>query len=177
GDRLPLTLVGAADPLPISYTLPVPSAQVKSAVLLAGLNAPGETTVIEPLATRDHTERMLRHFGATVVTTPQGVGGRAIRLKGEVELKGADLVVPGDPSSAAFPIVAALILPGSEIEITGVGMNEFRTGLLVTLADMGAHIERVNPRTAGGEEVVDLVVRASALKGTEVPAQRAPSMI
>jgi 3-phosphoshikimate 1-carboxyvinyltransferase len=177
GDRLPLTLVGAADPLPISYTLPVPSAQVKSAILLAGLNAPGETTVIEPLATRDHTERMLRHFGATVVTTRQGNGGREIHLKGEAELQGRDLVVPGDPSSAAFPIVAALILPGSEIEITGVGMNELRTGLLTTLAEMGARIDRVDARTEGGEEVADLAVRASALKGVEVPAERAPSMI
>ena len=177
GDRLPLTLVGATDPLPISYTLPVPSAQVKSAVLLAGLNAPGETTVIEPLATRDHTERMLRHFGASVVTTATAGGGRQIRLKGEVELKGGDLVVPGDPSSAAFPIVAALILPGSEIEIAGVSMNELRTGLLLTLGEMGARIERANVRTAGGEEVADLVVRASALRGVEVPAERAPSMI
>jgi 3-phosphoshikimate 1-carboxyvinyltransferase len=177
GDRLPLTLVGAADPLPIVYTLPVPSAQVKSAVLLAGLNAPGETTVIEPLATRDHTERMLRHFGATVATALHGVGGREIRLKGEVELRGRDLAVPGDPSSAAFPMVAALILPGSEIEIAGVSMNELRTGLLVTLAEMGARIERVNVRTDGGEEVADLVVRASALRGVEVPAERAPSMI
>jgi 3-phosphoshikimate 1-carboxyvinyltransferase len=177
GDRLPLTLVGATDPLPISYTLPVPSAQVKSAVLLAGLNAPGETTVIEPLATRDHTERMLRHFGASVVTTATAGGGRQIRLKGEVELKGGDLVVPGDPSSAAFPIVAALILSGSEIEIAGVSMNELRTGLLLTLGEMGARIERANVRTAGGEEVADLVVRASALRGVEVPAERAPSMI
>jgi 3-phosphoshikimate 1-carboxyvinyltransferase len=177
GDRLPLTLVGATDPLPISYTLPVPSAQVKSAVLLAGLNAPGETTVIEPLATRDHTERMLRHFGASVVTTATAGGGRQIRLTGEVELKGGDLVVPGDPSSAAFPIVAALILPGSEIEIAGVSINELRTGLLLTLGEMGARIERVNVRTAGGEEVADLVVRASALRGVEVPAERAPSMI
>jgi 3-phosphoshikimate 1-carboxyvinyltransferase len=176
GDRLPLTLVGATDPLPVSYTLPVPSAQVKSAVLLAGLNAPGETTVIEPLATRDHTERMLRHFGATVVTTTAGVG-RRIRLKGEVELKASDLVVPGDPSSAAFPVVAASILPGSEIEITGVGMNELRTGLLVTLGEMGARIERTNARTEGGEPVADLVVRASTLRGIEVPAERAPSMI
>jgi 3-phosphoshikimate 1-carboxyvinyltransferase len=176
GDRLPLTLVGASDPLPISYTLPVPSAQVKSAVLLAGLNAPGETRVIEPLATRDHTERMLRHFGATVLTT-SSKGGREIRLTGEVELKANDLVVPGDPSSAAFPIVAALILPGSEIEIAGVSMNELRTGLLTTLGEMGARIERVNARVAGGEEIADLVVRASALKGVEVPAQRAPSMI
>ena len=176
GDCMPLTLVGASDPLPISYTLPVPSAQVKSAVLLAGLNAPGETSVIEPLATRDHTERMLRHFGATVVTTVRGAG-RDIRLKGEVELKAADLVVPGDPSSAAFPIVAALILPGSEIEITGVSMNALRTGLLTTLVEMGARVERVKPRIAGGEEVADLVVRASSLKGVEVPAERAPSMI
>jgi 3-phosphoshikimate 1-carboxyvinyltransferase len=177
GDRLPLTLVGASDPLPITYTLPVPSAQVKSAVLLAGLNAPGETTVIEPLATRDHTERMLRHFGATVITAPHGNGGREIRLKGEVELKARDLAVPGDPSSAAFPIVAALLLPGSEIEILGVSMNELRTGLLTTLAEMGARIERANLRTEGGEEIADLLVRASALKAVEVPAERAPSMI
>jgi 3-phosphoshikimate 1-carboxyvinyltransferase len=176
GDRLPLTLVGASDPLPISYTLPVASAQVKSAVLLAGLNAPGETRVIEPLATRDHTERMLRHFGATVLTTSSN-GGREIRLTGEVELKAHDLVVPGDPSSAAFPIAAALIVPGSEIEIAGVSMNELRTGLLITLGEMGARIERVNARVAGGEEVADLIVRASALKGVEVPAERAPSMI
>ena len=176
GDRLPLTLVGASDPLPISYKLPVPSAQVKSAVLLAGLNAPGETRVIEPLATRDHTERMLRHFGATVLTTRRN-GGREIRLTGEVELKAHDLVVPGDPSSAAFPTVAALVLPGSEIEITGVSMNELRTGLLTTLHEMGARIEHANARITGGEEVADLVVRASALKGVEVPAERAPSMI
>jgi len=176
GDRLPLTLVGASDPLPISYKLPVPSAQVKSAVLLAGLNAPGETRVIEPLATRDHTERMLRHFGATVLTTRRNEG-REIRLTGEVELKAHDLVVPGDPSSAAFPTVAALVLPGSEIEIAGVSMNELRTGLLTTLHEMGARIEHANARITGGEEVADLVVRASALKGVEVPAERAPSMI
>jgi 3-phosphoshikimate 1-carboxyvinyltransferase len=133
--------------------------------------------VIEPLATRDHTERMLRHFGATVATTATAGGGRQIRLRGEVELRSSDLVVPGDPSSAAFPTVAALILPGSEIEISGVGMNELRTGLLATLGEMGERIERVNARDAGGEPIADLVVRASALRGVEVPAERAPSMI
>jgi 3-phosphoshikimate 1-carboxyvinyltransferase len=120
---------------------------------------------------------MLRHFGATVAVTPSGNGGREIRLKGEAELRGRDLVVPGDPSSAAFPIVAALVLPGSEIEISGVSMNELRTGLLTTLAEMGARVERRNVRTEGGEEIADLIVRASTLDGVEVPAERAPSMI
>lgn len=177
GNRLPLTLVGAADPLPIAYRLPVPSAQVKSAILLAGLNTPGETSVTEPLATRDHTERMLRHFGAIVSTVVGRDGTREITVKGERELKAADLTVPGDPSSAAFPAVAALLLPGSEIAIEGVGMNEFRTGLFTTLEEMGAEIELGSPRETGGEKVADLIVRASRLSGVEVPAARAPSMI
>jgi 3-phosphoshikimate 1-carboxyvinyltransferase len=177
GNRLPLTLVGAADPLPIAYRLPVPSAQVKSAILLAGLNTPGETSVTEPLATRDHTERMLRHFGAIVSTVIRADGSREITVKGERELKAADLTVPGDPSSAAFPAVAALLLPDSEITIEGVGMNELRTGLFATLAEMGAKIEFASPRETGGETVADLVVRASRLRGVEVPAARAPSMI
>ena len=177
GNRLPLTLVGAADPLPIAYRLPVPSAQVKSAILLAGLNTPGETSVTEPLATRDHTERMLRHFGAIVSTVVGRDGTREITVKGERELKAADLTVPGDPSSAAFPAVAALLLPGSEIAIEGVGMNEFRTGLFTTLEEMGAQIELTSLRETGGEKVADLIVRASRLSGVEVPAARAPSMI
>ena len=177
GTRLPLTLVGTADPMPIAYTLPMPSAQVKSAILLAGLNAPGDTSVTEPLATRDHTERMLRHFGAVVTTVIRSDGGREITVKGERELRGADLTVPGDPSSAAFPAVAALIVPGSEIAIDGVGMNELRAGLFKTLREMGAKIELAATRETGGEPVADLVVHASNLKGVEVPAARAPSMI
>jgi 3-phosphoshikimate 1-carboxyvinyltransferase len=129
GGRLPLAIIGAASPLPITYRLPVPSAQVKSAVLLAGLNAPGETIVEEPMPTRDHSERLMRHFGASVLVEGTGEGGRRIRLKGQPELTGADLVVPGDPSSAAFPAVAALLVPGSEITIAGVGLNPLRAGL------------------------------------------------
>jgi 3-phosphoshikimate 1-carboxyvinyltransferase len=177
GGRLPLAVVGAAAPLPITYRLPVPSAQVKSAVLLAGLNAPGDTIVEEPLATRDHSERLLRHFGADIVMETLAGGGRRIRLTGEPELAAADLAVPGDPSSAAFPAVAALILAGSEITIAGVGLNPLRAGLYDTLAEMGAAIERRDERTEGGEPVADLVVRAGPLKGVEVPAERAPSMI
>jgi len=177
GGRLPLAVVGAEAPLPITYRLPVPSAQVKSAVLLAGLNAPGETIVEEPLPTRDHSERLLRHFGATVAVEPTAEGGRRIRLAGEPELAAADLVVPGDPSSAAFLAAAALLLPGSEITIAGVGMNPLRTGLYETLHDMDADISRVNERVEGGEPVADLVVRGSRLKGVEVPAERAPRMI
>ncbi|MGH7002232.1 MAG: 3-phosphoshikimate 1-carboxyvinyltransferase, partial [Stellaceae bacterium] len=176
-DRLPLTLVGAADPLPISYTLPVPSAQVKSAVLLAGLNAPGETTVIEPAATRDHTENMLRHFGAAISVTASETGGKRIVLTGQPELKPADLTVPGDPSSAAFPIVAALIRPGSAITIEGVGTNPLRTGLYQTLAEMGARLTFAKERIAGGERVADIGIKAGALRGVDVPAARAPSMI
>ncbi len=177
GGRMPLAVVGAQTPIPISYRLPVASAQVKSAVLLAGLHAPGETIVEEPLASRDHTERLMRHFGASVVVEATQAGGRRIRLTGQPELTGADLVVPGDPSSAAFPAVAALIVPGSKITIEGVGLNPLRAGLYQTLAEMGADIEFANQRVEGGEPVADLVVRASRLKGVTVPAERAPSMI
>jgi len=177
GGRLPLAVIGAESPLPITYRLPVPSAQVKSAVLLAGLNAPGETVVEEPLATRDHSERLLRHFGASVLVEMLNDGGRRIRLEGQPELLGADLVVPGDPSAAAFLAVAALIVPGSEIVIEGVGLNPLRAGLYTTLREMGADIAYENERVEGGEPVADLVVRASRLKGVAVPAERAPSMI
>jgi 3-phosphoshikimate 1-carboxyvinyltransferase len=177
GGRMPLALIGAAAPLPIAYRLPVPSAQVKSAVLLAGLNTPGETVVEEPLPTRDHSERLMRHFGASVLVEALNDGGRRIRLKGQPELQGRDLAVPGDPSSAAFPAVAALIVPGSEVVIACVGMNPLRAGLYETLREMGASIEFADERIEGGEPVADLVVRAGRLKGVEVPAERAPSMI
>ena len=176
GGRLPLAVIGAASPLPITYRLPVPSAQVKSAVLLAGLNAPGETIVIEPQPTRDHSERMLRHFGAALAIH-DGPGGRRIALKGQPELKAADLAVPGDPSSAAFPAIAALLVPGSEVVIEGVGVNPLRTGLLDTLTEMGAELSLLQERIEGGEPVADLRLRSSALRGVEVPAERAPRMI
>ncbi len=180
GCRLPLTLTGSADPLPIRYRLPVASAQVKSAVLLAGLNAPGETTVIEPEPTRDHSERMLRHFGAEVAVEDvvgDGAEIRQIRLSGQPELSAAAVQVPGDPSSAAFPAVAALLLPGAEVTIEGVGLNPLRSGLYETLREMGAEIREEDPRELGGEPVADLVVRASSLSGVTVPAERAPRMI
>ena len=177
GGRLPLTLRGAADPIPIVYETPVASAQLKSAVLLAGLAAPGETTVIEAEATRDHTERLLKHFGAKVSSKPYGEHGRRIILQGQPELEPASVVVPADPSSAAFPLVAALIMPGSELIIDAVMTNPLRTGLLTTLREMGAGIEALEKRDDGGEEIADLRVRASALKGVDVPAERAPSMI
>jgi 3-phosphoshikimate 1-carboxyvinyltransferase len=177
GGRLPLALTGAAAPLPITYASPVASAQVKSAILLAGLSAPGETTVIEPLPSRDHTENLLRHFGAQVVSTPTNDGGRRITVTGQPELKAGDIVIPGDPSSAAFPAVAALLLPQSEITIEGVGINPLRAGLFETLGEMGAAIAFNNRRIEGGEPVADLVIRAGALNGVTVPAARAPSMI
>jgi 3-phosphoshikimate 1-carboxyvinyltransferase len=177
GGRLPLTLQGARDPIPITYESPVPSAQLKSAVLLAGLAAPGETTVIEVEATRDHTERMLKHFGAKVTSKPHGEHGRRITLQGQPELEPANVVVPADPSSAAFPLVAALIVPGSDITLEAVMSNPLRTGLYATLKEMGAKIETLATRDDGGEEVSDLRVIAGALKGVEVPAERAPSMI
>jgi 3-phosphoshikimate 1-carboxyvinyltransferase len=176
GARLPLAVTGAANPIPISYRLPVPSAQVKSAVLLAGLNTPGATTVIEPLATRDHTERMLRHFGATVTTEPDG-GGRRITVEGYPELAAAPIVVPGDPSSAAFPLIAALIVPGSEVTIEGVGINPLRAGLFECLHEMGADIVLQNRREEGGEPVADIRARAGILRGADIPAERAPRMI
>jgi 3-phosphoshikimate 1-carboxyvinyltransferase len=177
GGRLPLTLQGATDPLPIEYESPVPSAQLKSAVLLAGLAAPGETTVIEAEATRDHTERLLKHFGAKIVSKPHGEHGRRVTLQGQPELEPASVVVPADPSSAAFPLVAALIVPGSELILEAVMTNPLRTGLFKTLLEMGANIETIEKRDDGGEEVADLRVKTSQLKGVEVPAERAPSMI
>jgi len=176
GGRLPLTLEGARDPIPIVYEPPAASAQLKSAVLLAGLGAPGETTVLEKEATRDHTERMLRHFGAEVAVEVMG-DGRRITLKGQPELAPADVAVPADPSSAAFPLVAALIVPGSDLVIEGVMTNPLRAGLFQTLAEMGASIETLAASSDGGEEVADLRVRFSALRGVEVPAPRAPTMI
>ena len=177
GGRLPMAVIGTGTPIPIRYELPVPSAQVKSAVLLAGLNTPGDTMVIEREATRDHTELMLRGFGAQVSVEHLPKGGRAITLKGQPELTGRAVKVPADPSSAAFPMVAALIVPGSEITLTGVGSNPLRCGLFQTLLEMGADIQTVNARDEAGEPVADLVVRFSALKGVDVPAERAPSMI
>jgi 3-phosphoshikimate 1-carboxyvinyltransferase len=177
GGRLPITVQGALDPIPVVYEVPVPSAQVKSAVLLAGLAAPGTTTVIENEATRDHTEKMLKHFGAHLRSEEYGKHGRRIILTGQPELEGAPVVVPADPSSAAFPLVAALIVPGSEIILEGVMTNPLRTGLLTTLREMGAGIEALATRHDGGEDVADLRVRASPLKGVDVPAERAPTMI
>ena len=176
GGRCPITLQGAADPAPIVYRTPVASAQIKSAVLLAGLNARGRTTVVESEASRDHTERMLAHFGADVCVEAEGEG-RRITLVGRPELRPRPVVVPADPSSAAFPIVAALIVPGSDIVVEGVMMNPLRTGLFATLIEMGGQIEVLDRRVEGGEEVADLRVRASDLKGVDVPASRAPSMI
>ncbi|RJF94377.1 3-phosphoshikimate 1-carboxyvinyltransferase [Oleomonas cavernae] len=177
GNRLPLAVVGARAPMPIEYRLPVASAQVKSAILLAGLNAPGETIVIEPEPTRDHSERLLGHFGAVVKIVDLADGSRRVTLRGQPELIAAPVVVPGDPSSAAFPLVAGLIVPGSDITITNVGLNPLRIGLFDTLIEMGAQIEFLNKRNAGGEPVADLRVRHSVLKGVDVPASRAPSMI
>jgi 3-phosphoshikimate 1-carboxyvinyltransferase len=177
GGRLPLTLHGARDPVPIVYKTPVASAQIKSAVLLAGLAAPGITTVIEQEASRDHTELMLKHFGAEIVSTKEGCHGRRIALTGEPELHGADVVVPADPSSAAFPIVAALIVDGSDMVFSDVMTNPLRTGLFTTLREMGAAIEESDVRGDAGEPMAQLRVRASKLRGVEVPAERAPSMI
>ncbi len=177
GGRLPGAVVGTNNPLPITYELPVASAQVKSAILLAGLNTPGTTTVIEREATRDHTELMLRNFGATVEVEYLEDGRRAISVTGFPELTGRHVVVPADPSSAAFPAVAALIVPGSDIVLSGVGMNPLRTGLYTTLREMGADITFLNAREEGGEPVADLRIRASSLRGVDVPADRAPSMI
>ena len=175
-ETLPLTIRGTPDLVPIEYLLPVASAQIKSAVLIAGLHAAGETTVIEPEATRDHTERMLGHFGAQLTATKRQ-GLRAISVKGDAELAGRDVKVPGDPSSAAFLAAAALIVPGSEVTIDGVLANPTRTGFYVTLREMGAEVAFLNERNEGGEPVADLRVRHSRLKGVRVPSARAPSMI
>ena len=176
GGRLPLMLRGLCPAIPVTYTLPVASAQVKSAVLLAGLNTPGITRVIEPVATRDHSERMLRGFGAevSVETTPHG---KIISITGEAELKPQHIVVPGDPSSAAFLVVAATIVPGSDIVVENVGLNPTRAGLFTALRLMGASIEELDRRDVGGEPVADLRVRHAALTGIEVPPELAPSMI
>ena len=175
--RLPLALTGAREPIPIVFEPPVPSAQLKSAVLLAGLAAPGETVVIEAEATRDHTEKMLGLFGADVRVEPQGANGRRITLAGQPELTPQPIRVPADPSSAAFPLIAALITPGSDVILDGVMLNPLRTGLITTLREMGASIEQLDTRQEGGEDVADLRVRAGALRGVEVPAARAPAMI
>ena len=174
---LPLVVRGTQDLLPIVYDLPVPSAQVKSAILLAGMHAPGRTTIVEPLATRDHTERMLAYFGGEVEIEDRGQGARAVTICGDAELHGAAISVPGDPSSAAFMIAAALISPGSDIVVESVLMNPTRSGFIETLREMGASIEVLDRRHEGGEPVGDLRVRASVLRGVSVPAERAPSMI
>jgi 3-phosphoshikimate 1-carboxyvinyltransferase len=174
---LPLVVRGTHDLLPIVYDLPVPSAQVKSAVLLAGMHAPGRTTVVEPLASRDHTERMLGYFGAELNAEDRGGGARAVTICGDAELHGANITVPGDPSSAAFMIAAALIAPRSEIVVENVLLNPTRTGFVETLREMGADIELLDRRLEGGEPVGDLRIKSSALKGVQVPPGRAPSMI
>ena len=177
GGRLPMTLVGAADPVPVRYTVPVPSAQVKSAVLLAGLNAPGQTVVIEAEATRDHTERMLAGFGAEIMTEVTEAG-RVITLTGQPELQPQEILVPRDPSSAAFPVCAALIVEGSDVLVPNIGLNPTRAGLFETLREMGADLTYENLRAAGGEPVADLRARFSPeMQGIEVPPERAASMI
>jgi 3-phosphoshikimate 1-carboxyvinyltransferase len=175
-ETLPLSISGSADLLPIEYQLPVASAQIKSAILIAGLHAAGETTVIEPAATRDHTERMLSHFGAQVTATKRQ-GLRAVSIKGDAELVGRNVHVPGDPSSAAFLAAAALIVPGSEVTVQGVLINPTRTGFYTTLREMGADIAFSGERDAGGEPVADIRIRHSKLKGVRVPPERAPTMI
>lgn len=177
GGRLPLAIKGSATPAPLTYRLPVASAQVKSAVLLAGLNAQGQTQVEEPVPTRDHTENMLRHFGAHVTVEETPEGGRIVRLEGKPRLIARDVTVPGDPSSAAFVLVAALLVPGSDVVMTNVGLNPLRTGLFTTLREMGARLDVTNERTEGGEPVGDLRVQASSLQAVDVPADRAASMI
>ena len=177
GGLLPVTLKGARTPFPIEHRLQVASAQVKSALLLAALNVPGRSTVIERAATRDHTERMVQAFGGKITVEPLNDGASAIHVSGEAELKPTPLAVPSDPSSAAFPLVAALIVPGSEIVIRSVMLNPRRIGLIETLREMGADITIANARDNGGESIGDLVVRHSTLRGTDVPPERAPTMI
>ena len=175
-DTLPMTVRGTSSLVPIEYVLPVPSAQVKSAILIAGLMAKGETTVVEKEATRDHTERMLRYFGAQVRSVEKD-GLTRITVTGDAELVGRDVVVPGDPSSAAFLIAAAVLVPGSSVTVKGVLVNETRIGFYITLKEMGADVELLNPREEGGEPIADIRARFSKLKGVNVPAHRAPSMI
>jgi len=177
GERLPLAVVGTSDPVPIEYRMRIASAQVKSAILLAALNAPGITTVIEDRPSRDHSERMLRSFGAEVTVEETAGGGRRIALVGQPELTGSSVTVPADPSAAAFAAVAAAITPGSQITMREIGVNPLRAGLYRTLEDMGAEIRLTDQRDVNGEPVADIVVRAAALTGIEVPAERAPAMI
>jgi len=177
GSRLPMTVEGTAEPIPISYRLPLPSAQVKSAILLAGLNTPGRTTVVEPIATRDHTERLLTYLGARVEVSDAPEGDRAIEVVGQPELKGKKISIPSDPSSAAFLAVAALLVPDSEITLTRIGANRLRTGFYLTLAKMGAALDWQKKDEECGEPVADLNVKASSLSAIEVPAAWVPSMI
>ncbi len=177
GGTLPLMVRGICPAVPIEYRLPVASAQVKSAILLAGLNAPGITRVFEPIPTRDHSERMLAGFGADIWVETAADGTRIISIRGETDLLPQHIIVPGDPSSAAFPVVAALIVPGSEVTVMNVGINPTRAGLFEVLKAMGADLTFANPREVGGEPVADIVVRHSALKGVDVPPELAPSMI
>jgi len=177
GCRLPMALTGSTELLPIRYTLPVASAQVKSAILLAGLAVPGETIIVEPAPSRDHSERMLRHFGAEVRVSDDASEGRTVTLSGQPELMARAMSVPGDISSAAFPLAAALIVPGSDVLLKNVGINPLRSGLLDCVRDMGATVELRDAREVSGEPVADIAVRASKLHGIDVPATRAPSMI
>ena len=177
GGRLPIAIRGTADAIPVEHRLAVASAQVKSALLLAGLNARGRSVVDEPVLTRDHTENMLRHFGAMLVEEALDGGGKRIVLDGQPELVARDVVVPGDPSSAAFPLVAALLVPGSRVTVTGLGLNPLRTGLLASLREMGASLAVANARVEGGEAVGDVTASASPLRAVDVPPGRAPSMI
>jgi 3-phosphoshikimate 1-carboxyvinyltransferase len=177
GGRLPLMVRGICPAVPITYRLPVASAQVKSAILLAGLNTPGITRVIEPVPTRDHSERMLAGFGADLTVETDSAGERTISLRGEAELQPQNITVPGDPSSAAFPVVAALLVPGSKVVIANVGLNETRAGLFKVLRDMGADIDYGQPRVVGGEPVADLIVTHSSLSGIETGHGIVPSMI
>lgn len=177
GGRLPLAITGRNDLVPITWHSPVASAQIKSAVLLAGLHAPGRTTVVEPLPSRDHTERMLSAMGARVTSEPGADGSWTVAIEGEAELAPQDFLVPADPSSAAFPLVAALVAPGSSLTLPGVSVNPLRAGLLTTLREMGARLELTNERSVAGEPVADLEVEASRLVAVDVPAERAPSMI
>ncbi|MDC0074570.1 3-phosphoshikimate 1-carboxyvinyltransferase [Alphaproteobacteria bacterium] len=174
--KLPITVHGTKDPMPINYLLPQASAQVKSAILIAGLHAPGKTSVIEPSPSRNHTEIMLKNFGATILCE-KDEKGKKITIEGQTELKPSILSIPGDFSSAAFFIVATLITPNSEIKLTNIGTNPLRTGLIKTLNEMGAKIELTNPRTKGGEKISDIKVRSAKLKGVKIPASRAASMI
>lgn len=176
-EKLPLTILGASLPIPITYELPVASAQVKSAILLAALNTPGRITVIERVPTRDHTERMMKAYGVKIDITTDATGARLISLQGEAKLTAQRLAIPGDPSSAAFAIVAALVIKGSLLKLENIMLNPTRTGLLTTLREMGAKLSIENTRLQGGEEVGDIIVESSPLRGVEVPAERAPFMI